>query len=114
MYISSMCFIFGLVVFACAVYLPTDAGEVGQYSVYDDATWAVVSSKVTFSNRQKEYQSFMDACRSSAGKQAYHLCDRDEAHRMQMNMYQPRSVRLSVSGRMELAEMFFNDFASWP
>lgn len=63
------------------------------YSVYDDATWAVLSSKVSLPNRRTEYQSFMAACRSSAGKNAYHLCDRDEAHRMQMNMYQPRSVR---------------------
>jgi hypothetical protein len=83
------------------ILLPTSASEAGQYSVYDDATWAVISSKVTFSNRQQEYQSFMDACRSSAGKQAYHLCDRDEAHRMQMNMYQPRSVRCSSGAKFD-------------
>lgn len=88
-----MRFLLGWALCVCLISLPTSASEEGQYSVYDDATWAVLSSDVTFPYRRKEYESFMDACRSSAGKRAYELCDRDESHRMHMNMYQPRSVR---------------------
>jgi hypothetical protein len=62
------------------------------YLATDDATWAVMNKKLSRPIRQKEYNEFMDACRKSAGSQASTLCDRDENYRMQMNMYQPRSV----------------------
>lgn len=63
------------------------------YLATDDATWAVMHPKLSRPIRQKEYTEFMQACRKSAGSLASSLCDRDENYRMQMNMYQPRSVR---------------------
>ncbi len=67
--------------------------DTNSYLATDDATWAVMHPKLSRPIRQKEYNEFMDACRKSAGSLASSLCDRDESYRMQMNMYQPRSVR---------------------
>jgi hypothetical protein len=64
------------------------------YNAYDDATWAVMSSKLSRPTRQEEYNTFMNDCRKAAGSLAHQFCDRDEAHRLHMNMYQPRSVCL--------------------
>lgn len=75
-------------------------GSVGHhhhhYTANDDATWAVVSSNLSDATKQIEYDFFMEACRASAGDEAHHLCDKDEAYRLQMNMYQPRSVRTKM------------------
>ena len=62
------------------------------YTAYDDATWAVLSSKLSIPHRQEEYNIFMDGCRASAGHEAYRLCDNDEEYRLRMNLHQPRSV----------------------
>lgn len=67
------------------------------YLASDDATWAVMNNKLSRPIRQKEYTEFMNACRKSAGSQAATLCDRDENYRMQMNMYQPRSVCIIIT-----------------
>jgi hypothetical protein len=62
------------------------------YKIEDDASWAVLSNHlsndVLGSDRQGLYNDYMRKCRIKGGDQ----CDRDENHRMQMNMYQPRSV----------------------
>ena len=75
-----------------AVIVNTDT-----YLASDDATWAVMNNKLSRPIRQKEYTEFMNACRKSAGSQAATLCDRDENYRMQMNMYQPRSVCIIIT-----------------
>ena len=64
------------------------------YTANDDATWAVLSANLSNPVKQAEYDAFMAACRVAAGdpETANDLCDRDEAYRLQMNMYQPRSV----------------------
>jgi hypothetical protein len=64
------------------------------YIASDDATWAVMTPKLSRPIRQKDYNTFMNDCRKSAGSLAHQHCDRDEAYRLQMNMYQPRSVCL--------------------
>ena len=68
-------------------------GVVEAYTVYDDATWAVVTANLMDPHKQAEYDDFMNECRKSAGEEsASQYCDKDEAYRLQMNMYQPRSV----------------------
>lgn len=77
-----------------------DGSDFVSYSVYDDASWAVLDSQlnndILCSNRQGLYNEFMEKCREAAGDNAEHLCNRDESFRMQMNMYQPRSVRIKA------------------
>lgn len=65
------------------------------YTANDDATWAVRTAKLSDPVKQAEYDAFMAACRTAAGDpaSAVQYCDKDEAYRLQMNMYQPESVR---------------------
>jgi hypothetical protein len=67
------------------------------YSAIDDASWAVwnttISDTILGSDRQRIYNEFMAGCRQAAGDSAEDLCDRDENFRLNMNMFQPRSVR---------------------
>jgi hypothetical protein len=91
-------FVWTFIVLLVAVPDPTYAKvndgtvSVAQYTAYDDATWAVVSPKLSRKHRQDDYNAFMNECRASAGSQAYHYCDSDEAHRLRMNKNQPPSV----------------------
>jgi hypothetical protein len=83
------------------------------YLAVDDATWAVMNNKLSRPIRQKEYNEFMDACRKSAGSQASTLCDRDENYRMQMNMYQPRSVCQLAKSSVEWHMLGLQQYASF-
>ena len=63
------------------------------YTAFDDATWAVVTTKLSDAGKQTEYDAFMNACRAHAGwEYATQYCDDEEELRLLMNMYQPRSV----------------------
>ena len=89
-----------LIIIAATLVASTTANviiDTDSYLATDDATWAVMDNKLSRPIRQKEYNEFMDACRQSAGSQASTLCDRDENYRMQMNMYQPQSVRDEIT-----------------
>lgn len=93
---SFVCLLALLHSFYCSLVVVEAAKE--GYNAYDDATWAVVTSQLSDPQKQMEYNEFMDQCRKHAGdpSSAAHFCDDDEANRLQMNMYQPRSVRQSV------------------
>ena len=97
MTVSSLHTAIALVVIAATAVASTNTAnaiiDTDSYLAMDDATWAVMHNALSRPIRQKEYNEFMDACRKSAGSQASTLCDRDENYRMQMNMYQPQSVR---------------------
>jgi hypothetical protein len=92
-----------VVIKAEAAAAAASAAEQVVYTAYDDATWAVVTSRLSNSPKQTEYNDFMEQCRQNAGDEtrAAHYCDGDEAHRLQMNMYQPRSVRACVCDSCE-------------
>jgi prolyl 4-hydroxylase len=63
------------------------------YKAYDDASWAVMDNKLSNQDRQNVYDRFMNGCREMAGPdKAKRTCDDENNHRMQMNMYQPRSM----------------------
>mmetsp|Transcript_24336 Transcript_24336/g.36093 ORF Transcript_24336/g.36093 Transcript_24336/m.36093 type:complete len:423 (-) Transcript_24336:102-1370(-) len=68
--------------------------ELGQ-EIYDhDASWAIRSKEVKWNNTQSLYKSFMDECREAAGpKKAKYVCDEGEDFRIEMNTYQPMSMR---------------------
>ena len=72
----------------------TDANSNYYYTANDDATWAVRTSNLSNPVKQAEYDAFMAACRVEAGdaEKADRFCDKDEAYRLEMNMYQPQSV----------------------
>lgn len=65
-------------------------GASTHYTCYDDMSWAVNSQEVSSElGRRDVYQSFLDGCRRVAG---HERCQAQENWRMQMNMYQPRSM----------------------
>ena len=67
------------------------------YSAWDDVSWAVWDVKLSNllgSDKQELYDSHIQRCREAAGEKdsADAHCYVDEYHRMQMNMFQPRSM----------------------
>ena len=71
--------------------------SVPTYSAWDDASWAVWDVKVSSllgDDKQAMYDNHIARCREAAGPKdrADAHCYVDEYHRMQMNMFQPRSM----------------------
>jgi hypothetical protein len=67
------------------------------YTAFDDASFAVNTRKVSDqlqSNRQQYYDDFIEGCKQAATSpsEAFMHCESEDAWRMQMNTYQPRSV----------------------
>lgn len=68
--------------------------ELGQ-EIYDrDVSWAINSKNIKWESTQKLYENFMQECRDAAGpKKAPYSCDQGEDFRIEMNSYQPMSMR---------------------
>lgn len=67
-----------------------DNASDNQYTCWDDMSWAINTPEVSEKLGQREtYHKFLRDCEQTAGT---HYCERQENWRMQMNMYQPRSV----------------------
>jgi prolyl 4-hydroxylase len=64
------------------------------YTAFDDASWAVWNVKLStmLGDKQSLYDHHIEQCKEAAGDSADRNCYVDEYHRMQMNMFQPRSV----------------------
>lgn len=75
-------------------YPPSDKPSSSpHYTCSDNKSWAIVSTSLSDPDKQKEYDRFMNVCREAAGDRAYDTCDAEEAQRMRMNQFQPRSMR---------------------
>ena len=66
------------------------------YNCFDDASWAVKTQRVSdrlTPSRRVAYDKFLESCRTAAGEEnAWRLCDKEEQHRLHMNVDQPPSV----------------------
>lgn len=62
-----------------------------EYTAFDDASWAINTQNVSdmLPGRREFYEKFMEGCVNTSG---YEPCQQNEYHRLQMNMYQPRSM----------------------
>jgi prolyl 4-hydroxylase len=71
---------------------PQQQGSSLSYSCHDDLTWAVATREIPErpGSRRKEYEAFMQSCEKHAATAGQ--CQLQDNWRMQMNMYQPRSM----------------------
>lgn len=80
----------------------TTASTAATYTAFDDMSWAINEQRVssTMLGRQRDlYNTFLHECAQLIGSQ---YCQDQEYWRMQMNMYQPRSmVNYSSTGFMK-------------
>lgn len=90
-----------------------------EYTVYDDASWAVRTTNVNFQemgSRQKQYDDFMAACIKRFGR---NRCSEEEKMRIRMNVFQTESMRNYTSlgflktrvpeGARKLLQKFWDD-----
>eukprot|EP00546_Thalassionema_frauenfeldii_P021639 CAMPEP_0178903282 /NCGR_PEP_ID=MMETSP0786-20121207/5073_1 /TAXON_ID=186022 /ORGANISM="Thalassionema frauenfeldii, Strain CCMP 1798" /LENGTH=418 /DNA_ID=CAMNT_0020574641 /DNA_START=18 /DNA_END=1271 /DNA_ORIENTATION=- len=72
----------------------TTVNEFGQETYGHDVSWAIRSKEIRWGSTQSLYDNFMDECREAAGsKKAPYVCDEGEDFRIEMNTYQPMSMR---------------------
>jgi prolyl 4-hydroxylase len=75
---------------------PTQSPETS-YRSEDDASFAIYSRNLSsvLGDKQTFYNDFMEGCRKAvmeSGSDPDVVCDKDDGHRMRMNVYQPQSV----------------------
>jgi prolyl 4-hydroxylase len=85
--------------FSCLLLIHSCASELnslGQETYSMDSSWAIKSPQLTdvLGNKQQIYDTFIEGCRQAAGQEnALAMCDDNEENRIEMNNFQPMSMR---------------------
>jgi prolyl 4-hydroxylase len=106
---SQMLIVFRLALLACVAIggvvsdnlQPPQRVESNSYGIYDDYSWAIRSQRLSNTAKQVVYDEFLQGCKREAlaldityGR----LCQANENARLDLNKYQPSSMRNYTSG----------------